>query len=475
MHPMSDDLSKNQSKLTIPFKNRFIMKNTRREFIKTSASLTGLGVVAAGDLLAASSKRETKKTPSDQIRVALIGCRNQGYTNLTSMMRNDSSVVCAALVDVDGNVLNGRMADLQKEFPNNGKVEAYADYRKVLDDKSIDTVIIGTPDHWHCLQFVEACQAGKNILVEKPIANYMAEAEIMLAAAKKYNNIVCVNQHQRSGEEWIKAMEIVKSGILGKITRVDIWANFGYAVGGPIIADSPVPEGIDFDKWLGPAKKRTFNGQRYYGSWRMFWDYGGGLMTDWGVHLLDMGMWAMDAQGMMPNQVYSNGGRFAFLDRASETASTQTAIYQFDDWQMTWSQNGGVQEGPYGRLYGVAFIGTEGTLVADRDGYEVFPEWSNELKKRLFEPIPKFEGDRRSQDRHTAAFIKCIKEGNRNTPCTIQVGRDAALLAHMANISYRLGGAPLVYDANTQRFIDNDKANAMLFPKYRAPYQFPVI
>jgi len=451
------------------------MKNTRREFIKTSASLTGLGVVAAGDLLAASSKRETKKTPSDQIRVALIGCKNQGYTNLTSMMRNDSSVVCAALVDVDGNILNGRLADLQKEFPNNGKIETYADYRKVLDDKSIDTVIIATPDHWHCLQFVEACQAGKNILVEKPISNYMAEAETMLAAAKKYNNIVCVNQHQRSGEEWIKSMEIVKSGILGKITRVDIWANFGYAVGNPIVTDSAVPQGVDFDKWLGPAKKRTFNERRFHGFWRMFWDYGGGLMTDWGVHLLDMGMWAMDAEGMMPNQVYSNGGRFAFLDRASETASTQTAIYQFDDWQMTWSQNAGVQTGPYGRLYGVAFIGTDGTLVADRDGYEVFPEWSNDLGRFMFEPVPKFEGDKRSQDHHTAAFIKCIKEGNRNTPCTIQVGRDAALLAHMANISYRLGGAPLVYDDNTQRFIDNDKANAMLFPKYRAPYRFPVI
>ena len=453
------------------------MRNTRRDFIKTSASLTGLGLVAAGDLLAATAaKRESQKKASDKIRVGLIGCKNQGFTNLTSMMRYDSLVECVAMADVDENVLNGRIADIQKEFPTNGKVQAYSDYREILDDKSIDTVIIGTPDHWHCLQFVEACQAGKNIMVEKPISNYIAEAEIMLTAAKRYNTIACVNQHQRSGEEWIKAMEIIHSGVLGQITRVNVWANFGYAIGKQIVPDSSAPEGVDFDRWLGPAKKRTFNEARFHGSWRMFWDYGGGLMTDWGVHLLDMGMWAMDSEGVMPEQVYSNGGRFAFLNHASETASTQTAIYQFDGWQMVWEQNGGIQEGPFGRLYGVAFVGTQGTLVADRSGYEVFAEWSNELKKRVIEPeIPKFMGDGKSQDRHAAAFVECIKNDDRNTPCTLQMGRDAALLAHMANVSYRLGGAPLVYDSGTGRFIDNDKANTMLYPKYRTPYLFPVI
>ena len=452
------------------------MKNTRREFIKTSASLTGLGIVAAGDLLAATSRREVKKDKTDEkIRVGLIGCKNQGYTDLTSMMRNDSSVVCVAMADVDQNVLSTRIADLQKEFPNNGKVEAYSDYRKILDDKTIDTVVIGTPDHWHCLQFVEACQAGKNILVEKPISNYIIEAEIMVDAAKRYNNIVCVNQHQRSGEEWIKAMEIIRSGVLGQITRVNLWANFAYGTGQKIQPDTSVPSGVDFDTWLGPAKKRTFNPTRFHGSWRMFWDYGGGLMTDWGVHLLDMGMWAMDAKGMMPNQVYSNGGRYAFLDCAAETGGTQTTIYQFDNWQMVWEQNAGIQEGPYKRLYGVAFIGTNGTLVCDRDGFEVFPEWSNELKGPKMQPIAKFEGDKRSQDRHTAAFIECIKNNDRNTPCTIEMGRDAALLAHMGNISYRMGGVPLVYDSVTRRFVDNDKANNMLYPKYRAPYRLPEI
>ncbi len=452
------------------------MKNTRREFLKTSASLAGLSMVAPDDLLASTSRQKKQKGKANgPIRVGLIGCRNQGYWDLVSMMRNDSSVVCAAMADIDQNVLAQKSADFQKSFPNNGKVETYSDYRKILEDQTIDTVIIATPDHWHCLQFVEACQAGKNILMEKPISNYIIEAEIMMDAAKRYNNIVCVNQHQRSGEEWIKAMEIIRSGVLGQITRVNIWANFAYGTGGKMQPDGPVPAGVDFDAWLGPAKKRTFNPTRFHGSWRMFWDYGGGLMTDWGVHLLDMGMWAMDSKGILPNQVYSIGGRYAFLDRSAETGGTQTTIFQFDDWQMVWEQNAGIERGPYNRSYGVAFVGTNGTLVCDRDGFEVFPEWDNGSKTHKMQPIEKFVGDKRSMDRHTAAFIQCIKNNDRNTPCTIEMGRDAALLAHMANISYRMGGVPLVYDSVTRRFVDNDKANNMLYPKYRAPYRLPEI
>ena len=394
------------------------------------------------------------------------------------MLKSDPTVKCVAMVDVDSNVLTQRMADLQKEFPENGEVKSYSDYKEMLADDSIDTVIIGTPDHWHCLQFVDACKAGKSIMLEKPIGNYIAEAEIMVAAAEKYNNIVCVNQHQRSNVAWNKAIEIVKSGVLGQITHVKVWGNFGYGIGRPFMSDSPVPAGVDFNTWLGPSKKRTFNNGRYHGSWRMFWDYGGGLLSDWGVHLIDMGILAMDAAGVMPNQVYANGGRFAYLDHNSETPSLMNVVYQYDNWQMTWEQNGGQEQGPYGQHYGVAYIGTNGTLVVDRDGYKAFP--LKDDGKLLMEPIEPMEGapwsgDQISVPAHALGFIKCIKAGDRKTPCTIQEGRDACVLAHVANISLRLGGVPLVYDSKTQRFVDNDQANMMLYPKYRTPYVFPTI
>src|SRR5690606_32761982 len=168
----------------------------------------------------------------------------------------------------------------------------FTDFRKLLGRKDIDAIIIGTPDHWHCLIAVAACEAGKDVYVEKPMANSIGECDLMARAALKYDRIMQVGQQQRSGQAFIESRDLVKSGYLGKIRKVNIWSNFNYGLGNLMVAQTPVPAGVDYDFWLGPAPSRAFNPNRFHGCWRHFWDYGGGLMSDWGVHLLVMAICA---------------------------------------------------------------------------------------------------------------------------------------------------------------------------------------
>ncbi|MCC8133815.1 MAG: Gfo/Idh/MocA family oxidoreductase [Tannerellaceae bacterium] len=184
--------------------------------------------------------------------------------------------------------------------------QLFSDYRKMLELKELDAVIIGTPDHWHCLQFVDACSVGKDVYVEKPIANYITECDWMVQAARRYNRVTTVGQQQRSGNHWKEMANYLNSGQLGTIARTDIWANFAYGALDKPIPNTPVPAGVDYETWQGPAAERPFNEQHFHGSWRMFWNYGGGLMTDWGVHLLDMVLWGMNIRNM-PKRVVGIG------------------------------------------------------------------------------------------------------------------------------------------------------------------------
>jgi predicted dehydrogenase len=404
---------------------------------------------------------------NDKVTVALIGCNNMGFSNLEDFLKCPG-VVCAALCDVDDSVLNNRAADVEKL--TGAKPALVKDFRKILDDKSIDAVIIGTPDHWHCLQLVMACEAGKDVYVEKPLANSIAECRIMLAAARKYSRIVQVGQQQRSGQHWADVVQMVQAGKLGTLRRIQLWANFNYAAGHPVVPDEPVPAGVDFDMWLGPAPQRAFNRNRFHGYWRMFWDYGGGLMSDWGVHLLDMGIWAKNITSA-PKFVVAAGGLYACEGRAVETADTQSVLFQFDDFIMTWEHNAGIQSGPYGRIYGIAFIGSNGTLVVDREKWEVYGEETEDGKR--MDSIPRQPADPEDHIKHVRNFIECVK--SRSKPaCDIEIGYRAALFAHMGNIALR-SGERLVWDETDGRFIHAVKANELVTPSYRKPWVFPQI
>lgn len=435
------------------------MTVNRRSFIKLASTYTAGGITIPSLVRGGTSHIAA----SDTVNVALIGCRNMGWGDLMGFL-DHKEVRCLALCDIDKNVLASRGKELMQKQAR--KPDIYGDYRKMLDRKDIDIVIIGTPDHWHCRQFVDSCQAEKDIYVEKPVSNSIAGCEAMVAAAAKHHRIVQVGQQQRSGKHWQEMIAYLRSGKLGTIGRVHIWANFDYAVIKSPVPDSEPPEGVDYDTWLGPAPVRPFNKHRFHGSWRMFWDYGGGLMTDWGVHLLDMGLWGMDIRGM-PLKTLSAGGNYLYPDGVQETFDTMTVTYQFPDFAMEWENNAGIETGPYGRNYGVSFRGANGTLVADRDNWKVYPE---------NESIPELtvESDGRDRQNHIANFLDCVKSRNPDTACTIENGSLCARYAHLGNIGARIGGAALVYDEKTGKF-DDPRANKYIQPAYRNPWEFPKI
>ena len=436
------------------------MNSSRRNFLRNSGSL----LAGAAITPFVSPKLFASIPPSDTVRVALVGCRGMGLYNLKDHLKMPG-IECVAMCDVDENVLNEKAAEITKLTGKAPKL--FKDYRKIIDDKSIDAVIVGTPDHWHCLPTVHACEAGKDVYVEKPLANSIAECQVMLKAARKYNRVVQVGQQQRSGQHWQDAMAFVKSEKLGKLRKIKAWGFFDYGKTSPKVPDSPVPAGVDFDMWLGPAPTRSFNAGRFHGNWRFSWDYGGGLLTDWGVHLLDIALWTVD--GEMPKSIMSAGGIYAYKDNAIETADTQTVLYEYNDLLIEWEHMGGLSKGFYGRHYGVAFIGNNGTLVINREGWEVIPEEDNGTPK--IEPVILQPADTKDHEKHVSNFISCIKSRQRPI-CDVEVGRNSAMFAHMGNIAYRTGDK-LYWDKAQQQFINNPKANALIQPAYRAPWKFP--
>jgi predicted dehydrogenase len=433
------------------------MNSTRRNFIKTAT------VLAAGSVLPADILSEARKkvAPADKIRVGLIGARSQGYSNLSSFLKNPE-VECVALSDIDSNILASRTGDIEKL--GFARPKLYSDYRKMLEDKDIDIVIIGTPDHWHCLQFVHALEAGKHVYVEKPLGNSIAEINIMHSAAKKHKKMVQVGQWQRSQPHFVDAINYLKSGKLGRIRTCKAWSYVDWKGAVPKVPDSAVPAGVDYDMWLGPAPKRPFNINRFHFTWRWYWEYGNGLMTDWGVHLIDYILYGMGKT--IPSSVMAIGGKYAFPEDDMVTPDTMTAVYDFKDFTMIWEHTIGIGLGNWRRPHGMSYIGENGTLVLDRNGWEVVPE------KQKIEGVPVQKNVGNGLDLHVRNFLDCIRD---NTPeklhAGIEIGRSVALVAQMGNIAYRTG-EKVSWDDSKQVF-GTDTANAFITPVYNNGFKLP--
>jgi predicted dehydrogenase len=442
------------------------MNSSRRNFIKNSA-LAATAFSAAAVI--PSKVWSAGFAPSDKVNVALIGCRNMGFGILQHHL-DTGMVNCVALCDVDQNVLNEKAQTVKSKY--NQSPELYGDYRKVLERKDIDAVIIGTPDHWHCLIMVDACSAGKDVYVEKPMANTIGECNIMVKASKRYNRIVQVGQQQRNGKVFIDSMNLIKSGEIGTLRKVNIWANFNYGLGTTLVEDSTVPEGVDYNMWLGPAPERPFNQARFHGSWRHFWDYGGGLMSDWGVHLIDMGLWAKDVvKG--PEKVVTYADNLSKQVMARETFDTMNVIYPKDDFVINYDLTAGIQQGPFDSAYGIQFIGEKGMLVADRSKYHLYPEWDGQKNAPKTEEVHYDQG-KESHREHVDNFLECLK--SRETPaCPPEIGRAAAVHVHIANIAARVGETVLEWDDANNRFTNCEKANELLTPEYRKPWKLPQV
>jgi len=434
------------------------MNPSRRDFIKT-ASVIAAGSVIPVDLLAQARKR--KAGPNDKIGIGLIGVRSQGYSNLASFLKNPE-VECVALCDIDKNFLDSRTADIVKL--GFAAPKHYSDYRKMLDNKDIDLVIIGTPDHWHCLQFVHSLEAGKHIYVEKPIGNSIAEINIMWNATRKYGKMVQVGQWQRSQPHFVDAINYLKSGKLGRIRTCKAWSYVDWKGAVPKVPDEPVPGQASTTLWLGPAPIRPFNMNRFHFTWRWYWEYGNGLMTDWGVHLIDYILYGMDKS--IPSSVMAIGGKYAFPEDDMVTPDTMTAVYDFNDFTMIWEHTIGIGLGNWKRAHGMSYIGENGTLVLDRQGWEVVPE------KQKIEAVPVQKNVGNGLDLHTRNFLDCLKN---NTPeklnANIDIGRNVGLVAQMGNIAFRTGEKVSWNDA-TQKF-GTETANALITPVYHNGYKLP--
>ncbi|MFT6369681.1 MAG: putative dehydrogenase [Maribacter sp.] len=445
----------------------------RRAFLRKGTAglaVTGASFLFPMELLAAVRR---KVGPNDTINIGLIGCKGMGFSDLVSMLKmGDTNVI--ALCDVDENVLQARTIDLEKAGIK--KPKWYKDYRRLLENKDIDVVVIGTPDHWHCLQLTDALQAGKDVYCEKPIANSIQEANIMLNYVQSSDRMVQIGQWQRSQPHFVDAINFVHSGQLGEIRLAKAWAYMGWMKPVPIAVDSGVPKGVDYDMWLGPAPKRDFNINRFHFNFRWFWDYAGGLMTDWGVHLIDYALYGMKAG--TPKSVMALGGKFAYPDDASETPDTLQTVYEYDDFSILWEHATGIDGGNYGRNHGIAFIGNNGTLVLDRHGWEVIPE--KEFQGWDTEGIPKIEAvsfDKGSQsglDLHTANFIESVKNRDAsklNAP--IKVGYDAALVSHMGNVAFKTGDR-IYWDEATGLF-KSETANELIKANYHNDWKLPML
>jgi len=439
------------------------MNTNRRNFIKKSA-LAGIGLGAFPTILKAGTLGANEK-----ITVGLIGCKGMGFSNLKTFL-DKPNVECAALCDVDSNVLNERAAETEKI--QGKKPVLFADYRKLLEQKDIDTVIVGTPDHWHCLQMVDAVAAGKDVYCEKPLGNTIEECNVMVNAAKRYNKVVQVGQWQRSDPHWRDAVQYLHEGNIGRIRSVKVWSNVGWKGSIPVVPNEPVPQGVDYDMWLGPAEKRPFNVNRFHFTFRWFWDYAGGLMTDWGVHLLDYALFGMNQY--VPNSIMSVGGKYAFPNDAMETPDTLTAVYDFGDFGVIWEHTIGIDGAQFKkRDHGLAFVGEYGTLVVDRGGWEVIPEEKSVQSKEGFEGMPHQKSTGKGLSLHVENFLKCVK--TREKPnCDIETAAHIARFAHLGNISYRLG-RKLDWDGDKQKFKNDKEADAMASANYRKPWVLPKV
>ncbi|MEP7230295.1 MAG: Gfo/Idh/MocA family oxidoreductase [Ginsengibacter sp.] len=439
------------------------MTKSRRQFLSDTSKIiaaTGISVLAP----TASSLGSGKTSPGDKIVLGLIGARGQGMADLRQALKQPG-VECGAICDVDDAVLLERSADIEKI--QGKQPRQYKDFRKLLDNKDIDAVMIGTPDHWHCYILIAACQAGKDVYVEKPLANSIGECDLMVKAVRKYNKIVQVGQQQRSGDHWKAAMDLIKAGKIGQFRKTNVWANFNYGVGQPKVPDEPVPGGVDFNMWLGPAPQRSFNKARFHGSWRMFWDYGGGLITDWGVHLMDMALWAKDISAG-PLSVVATGGNFAYPDHAHETFDTMNVSWQMRDHTISWANTAGIESGPWGRNYGLAFIGNDASIVIDRSSFDFIPEMQNGQYK--VPALPRQTGYD-SHEVHVKNWIDCLRS-RKDPVCPIEVGRLAALYTHMGNIALRTN-SKVEWNEAGKDFGNNKAANELLMPSYRKPWKLP--
>lgn len=449
----------------------------RRRFLKYAATTTAT--------LAATTRAVRRASASnDQIRVGLIGCGGRGKF-VARHMRDVPGVEFTAVCDVYERNLNSAC---EWAGPH---CNAFSDFRKLLDQNNVDAVLIATPDHWHAIPAVLACQAGKDVYVEKPLGHNIREGRAVLDAAENHGNIVQVGTQQRSAAHFETMRELVQSGQLGKVHYIRIW-NYRniYPHGIGREKDADVPTGLDWDFYLGPAPEVPFNRNRFLGNFRWFWDYAGGITTDWGTHRFDSMHQVMGVDS--PGTVSAAGGRFE-LDDGGDVPDMVQVTYEYPEFIVSYeacalNAHGCGGRTP-GRAYyranaltdrpnGLAFYGTNGAMFADRLGFEIYPELRpgvalsqrdpKEITPDHFRMAQRDGFTRDSTFQHVSNFIECVR--SRAKPAAdIAIGHKSSIVPHLGNIAYRTG-RKLVWDAGREEIVGDDEAASLLGRAARKPW-----
>ena len=443
----------------------------RRAFLSRTAAAT------AGLALALPKRGRAHTSPNETVNVAIIGIRgdNRGHPTWTSRGRGQdhyhrlsgvANVRITHVVDVDERHFTSSLSVLKEKYGGDPKTET--DFRRVLDNHDVDAVTIAAPDHWHALMMIWACQAGKDVYVEKPICHNIVEGRRMIDAARRYNRIVEVGTQRRSGAVLAKAVRFLRDGGLGKVYA---GKTVIYRLRDPIGAagNSPVPPGVHYDLWLGPAPERPFNENHFHYHWHWFWEYGTTDLGNTAVHSLDVARWLLGKQEH-PRTVHCLGGLYESGEPTDQkTPNTQYATYQYADGTELHCDMRNWFSGP-AEAQGVYVFGSKGWMKVGENKAEVFFGKKNE-------PGPTLTSDDAREDEatHFENFIECVRSRKlENLTAPIEGGHLSTTLCHLGNISYRVGRS-LKFDGATERFVGDEDANKLLGRTYRAPYTLPAI
>jgi len=412
---------------------------------------------------------------NDRIQIGFIG---YGLINLRHVadFRKMADVDCAAICEVYQPRLEAGLAACGPG------AKGYADFRKMYENKDIQAVVVGTPDHWHALQTILACEAGKDVYVEKPVSLFVKEGRWMVTAARRFKRVVTTGT-QRKTSPHVKALqEFIASGGIGKVHSVrsgsfrNVYPGFGKT------PEGPPPPGFDYDMWLGPAPKRPYSQHRSLYHFRWFWDYSGGQMTNLATHDIDRIQFVMNVQS--PTLIYSTGGRFC-LEDDGETPDTQDALFNYPGFTLLFSlrEGNGQADGA-----GMRFYGTKGTAVLSEKSFEILPDMKNDPVNLIpgfyghppggpvftkVKPVPWIEPYKQESGEdplllNKRDWLDAIR--SRRTPlCDIEIGHRVSTACHLANISLKLGRA-LRWDPEKEEVIGDREANAMLVRPYRKPW-----
>jgi predicted dehydrogenase len=445
----------------------------RRDFIKRVAQTTAaMSAISAQRVLGAN----------ERVGIGVIGFGLVGRIHTRSFHGlPDARVVAVA------DTFRPRLEAAGQLVGSDAKL--YADFRRLLEDRNVDAVVVATPDHWHALMCMMACAAGKDVYVEKPLTLFVREGQWMVDVAKRHQRVVQVGTQQRSAAHYQKARELIRSGRLGQLVSVQCayYRNVTPGFGNP--PDQAPPPDLDYEMWLGPAPKRPYNPNRSIYHFRWFWDYSGGQMTNLGQHSLDVVHWCVDMKG--PVAVSSVGGRF-FLRDNGEVPDVQDTIIEYPGFQAVVQFHECAAGGMTTGMGGLSFHGNRGTMVLGRDGYEIIPDKKekpvNIVAKIIgghpvggpqpepeegdqfwTEPVKDKTGDWKGQYvDHARNFLDCVK--TRKQPnSNLESGHQVATVCHLANISLRLG-RKIRWDAEKQEVIGDAEADAMLTRPYRSPW-----